>query len=455
MTETFTHRSHVEAPAQEVFNWHKRPGALERLTPEWEPLEVVSRTGGIQPGDRVEIKTSTWGIPLRMLIEHRDYIEGQQFRDVQIKGPFKTWIHTHRVQPVDADSCDIIDTIEYDPPLGALGRTFAQSYVRKMVGRLFADRHRRLREDLALHHHARGRSLTIAITGSHGLIGKALTLLLTTGGHHVRPIVRSSPQNENEIQWSPREGHVDAAKLEGIDAVVHLAGEPLFGRWSSDKKDRIRASRVQGTATLARALANLHRKPAVLISASAIGYYGNRGDSSLDESSSPGQGFLADVCVEWEAAAQPAADAGIRVVHPRFGVVLSPKGGALAMMKTPFSLGLGGRVGTGKQWMSWVTRDDAVGAIYHAILSDSIRGPLNVVTPHPVTNSEFTRTLGKVLNRPTPFPIPRTPARLVLGDLADEALFTSVRVTPTKLNQTNYDFRNPDLEPALHRILGR
>jgi uncharacterized protein (TIGR01777 family) len=256
------------------------------------------------------------------------------------------------------------------------------------------------------------------------------------------------------VGWNPETGEIDAAALEGLDAVVHLAGESIAsGRWNAEKKARIRESRVKATRLLCEALAARQRRPRTLVTASAIGYYGSRGDEVLRESSSPGTGFLAEVCKDWEAATRPASDSGIRVVLVRFGMILSKKGGALAKMLTPFRMGVGGKIGDGRQYMSWIALTDVVGAIHHALMTESLSGPVNVVAPNPVTNLEFTKTLGSALGRPTFFPMPAFAARLAFGEMADELLLSSQRVEPTRLRETNYSFRFADLAGALQSIL--
>jgi uncharacterized protein (TIGR01777 family) len=249
---------------------------------------------------------------------------------------------------------------------------------------------------------------------------------------------------------------VDTGGLEDMDAVVHLAGENIAsGRWTAERKRRIRDSRVRGTRLLADSLARLKEPPKVLVCASAIGYYGNRPEETVNEDSSSGSGFLPEVCREWEKATKPAEESGIRVVGTRFGIVLSPSGGALAKMLLPFRLGAGGKIGSGQQYMSWISLDDAIGAIDHALVTESLAGAVNVVAPRPVTNSEFTKTLGQVLRRPTLFPMPAIAARLLLGEMAEELLLASIRVEPARLLATGYKFRHPDLEGALRQLLGK
>jgi uncharacterized protein (TIGR01777 family) len=296
--------------------------------------------------------------------------------------------------------------------------------------------------------------MKLLISGSHGLVGTALVKSLEAEGHEIFRLVRHAPGSDSEIEWSPDRYSIALARLEGFDAVVHLAGENIAsGRWDEEKKRKIRESRVKGTKLLSDALANLARSPKTLISASAVGYYGNRGDELLTETSSPGDDFLAGVCVEWENATAHAAEKGIRVVNTRFGVILDSEGGALAKMLTPFRMGLGGKIGSGKQWMSWIALDDVVGAIRLALTKETLRGPVNFVAPHPVPNAEFTKALGKALSRPTLFPIPAFGARLVFGEMADALLLSSQRVDAKRLKEAGYQFLFPQLEGALKHVL--
>jgi uncharacterized protein (TIGR01777 family) len=299
--------------------------------------------------------------------------------------------------------------------------------------------------------------MDVLISGASGLIGQALAQSLTTSGHRVLRLRRGGATNGDEIAWDLDKGLIDAPALEGLDAVVHLAGEGIGEkRWSDEQKRRILESRTRGTSLLVGALASRERKPRVLVSASAIGYYGDRGDEVLIETSAPGVDFLADVCTQWEAATAPASDAGIRTVNVRTGIVLSRQGGALSRMLLPFKLGVGGRIGSGRQYMSWVSIDDEVGAIRHAIDNDTVRGALNATGPNPVTNAEFTATLGRVLHRPTVLPTPLAPLKLRYGpELVSSLLLFSQRVMPEKLQMTGYEFRHPSLEAALRAVLDR
>ncbi len=296
--------------------------------------------------------------------------------------------------------------------------------------------------------------MKILVTGASGLVGSALVPSLEAKGHETLRLVRNAPADEREVRWDPSAGTIDAAALEGIDAAVHLAGENLAeGRWTEEKKRRIRESRVKGTRLISETLAALARKPEALVSASAVGFYGSRGDEVLTEQSATGDDFLAQVCREWEEATAAAEGAGIRVAHLRFGVILSGRGGALKKMLTPFRLGVGGKLGDGRQYISWVTLDDAVGAIEHALSDKTLSGPVNVVAPRPVTNKEFTKAMGSALSRPTFFSVPAFAARLAFGEMADATLLSSQRAEPARLAAAGFVFKYPEIEGALRHVL--
>ncbi len=296
--------------------------------------------------------------------------------------------------------------------------------------------------------------MKILISGASGLIGSALKTALSARGDHVLSLTRRNARNDSEITWDPSSNTLDPSRLTNIDGVIHLAGENIASRrWTAAQKARIRDSRVQGTALLAQTIATISSPPKVFISASAIGYYGNRDDETLTENSQPGEGFLPDVSIAWENAAKSATEAGIRTVHPRIGLVLSTAGGALGKMLLPFKLGLGGIIGSGNQYMSWITLDDLVSLFLFAIDNESISGAINAVSPTPVTNREFTKTLGRVLSRPTIFPLPAFAAKLALGEMADALLLASTRVISSRLENTSFSFAHPHLEPALRHLL--
>lgn len=295
--------------------------------------------------------------------------------------------------------------------------------------------------------------MKVLIAGASGLVGSALIPSLEREGAQVTRLVRSSA-GAGEIEWHPNNDQIDGAALEGFDALINLAGENIAGRWTDEVKRKIRDSRVNGTHLLSEAIAKLKQKPKAFLCASATGIYGDRGDEPLDEQSDSGGGFLAGVCREWEKSTEPALAAGVRTVCLRFGPILAREGGMLAKLLTPFKMGMGGRVGPGTQYISWVAIDDVVNAVKLALKDESIRGPLNIVSPNPVTNEVFTKTLGHVLSRPTALAMPAFAVRLAFGEMADEMLLTSQRVIPKRLNDAGFEFEFPELEGAFRRYLG-
>jgi len=442
--------------AEQAFNWHTLPGAFDRLTPPWQKVEIV-RTEGTPPmeGSIVELHVKLGPVWRPWRVIHQNFIPGKQFVDVTLEGPFPKWEHTHRVEAIDTSTSKLTDDVTYRLPMGKLGAMFGKGYATKQFESLFKYRHAVTQNDLAMHAAIEGSPLTVAITGASGLIGSNLSHLLTTGGHRVIKLVRRATQHENEVTWDPNSGIPDTSKLEGIDAVVHLAGENIVGRWTPAKKQAIRDSRVNATRHLCESLAKMSQPPKALISASATGYFGDRGDEVLSEDSEPGGGFLSEVAIEWEDAADPARQAGIRVVHPRIGVVLTPAGGALQRMLPIFLAGLGGKVGSGKQYWPWIALDDLLYAMVFAITTPELSGPVNFVAPQQTTQHELAKTLGKVLRRPTLLPTPSFGPKLLMGELADALLLTSTRAQPSVLLNAGYEFRYPKLDSALRHLLGK
>jgi uncharacterized protein (TIGR01777 family) len=453
----FVKRSELSHPAAAVFAWHARPGALERLIPPWSKARVVAKHGGIENGARVELRMPVGPMSVRWVAEHRGYVEGREFIDVQVDGPFSLWEHTHRMTSTGASSCALEDTIRYRLPVGALGGAIGGGFVRAELERTFAYRHRITAQDLDAHARCGPAPASVAVTGASGLVGSVLTPFLRCGGHRVIEIGRSySTPTTDQLRWNPARGELDTTALEGIDAVVHLAGDNIAsGRWSDARKRSILESRVGPTRLLAERLAAMQRKPRVLVAASAIGFYGERGDAVVGEDAAAGEGFLPDVCRQWEAAVAPAVRAGIRVVTLRIGVVLSARGGALARMLPPFLLGGGGVLGSGRQYMSWISLEDLVGLVHHAVVDERLSGVVNAVAPTAVTNREFTRTLARVLRRPAVVPVPAFALRTAIGEMADALLLSSTRVVSTKLADSGFAFRDGDLETALRGELGR
>ncbi|WP_442510122.1 TIGR01777 family oxidoreductase [Novipirellula sp. SH528] len=442
--------------ATEAFAYHERPGALQRLTPPWEKVSLESSDESITVGSELVLKTSFAGIPLRWVARHVQYDPPHLFADTQVSGPFASWDHRHEFRDPQATDTEagstLTDSIEYELPAGAIGNLFGNAVVQKKIESMFAYRHRITRDDLHLASRYPSDRLRFAISGSSGLVGSNLASLLKLLGHETTPIVRSQEGSDSIAAW---DAAAEIEKFNDIDVVVHLAGKSIAGgRWTEKIKQEIRDSRVIKTRQLCESLASLEQKPKVLICASATGIYGDRGDTVLDEASSHGDDYLAEVATEWEAACQPAIDAGIRVVNARFGLVLSVAGGALEQMLLPAKM-MGGKLGSGKQWWSWIALDDVLGAIYHCVQTADISGPVNFVSPEPITNTGFTQTLGRVLNRPPLISAPAFGLRLALGEMADALLLASTRVVPGVLQRSGYTFRFTDLEAALRYSLGR
>jgi hypothetical protein len=455
-----TYRTPLPVPPAEAFAWHERPGAFERLAPPWENVEVVSRSGGIRDGADVHLKVHKGPVALDWHLRHVDHVPGERFVDEQVSGPFEHYRHEHRFLPGEEPGTTLLeDHLRWDVPLGAAGEFLGGTMVARDLDRTFRFRHTRLGQDLALHaRFADTPRKKVAITGASGLIGSALSNLLTTGGHEVVPVTRNraAAQAGKGIWWSVEDDTIDEEGLVGVDAVVHLAGEPINAmRWTEEKKKAIRESRVQGTRLISRVVAQLPDGPQALICASAVGYYGDRGDEVMTEESSRGRGFLAETVEAWEGASRRAEGAGIRVARIRFGLVLSPAGGALPKMLWAFKSGLAGRIGNGRQYVPWIDLDDVTGLLYHAVMDGSATGALNGTAPNPVTNATFTDILGRVLHRPTVVPVPSLAVKAALGEMGEELLLKGQRARPVRTEKLGYRFRFRDLEESLRHQLGR
>ncbi len=445
-------RSEMPVSAAALFAWHERPGAFERLTPGFMPARVVSRSGGITDGSRVTLSVPVGPMRTTWEMEHVGYVQGREFRDVQRAGPFASWEHLHRMEPLSDGTSVLDDSIRYRLPLPPFGAMLADAYTRGKLEALLRWRHALTRADLERHARFAARGARrIAVTGASGFLGAALVPFLTTGGHTVRTVGRGAG---SAVRWDPSRAQLGGAALEGVDAVIHLAGSSVAERWTPRTRAAILESRVQGTRLIAETIAKLAVKPEVLVCASGVGIYGSRGDEWLTETSSHGDDFLAEVGAAWEGATAPARDAGIRVVLARTGIVLNPAGGALAKMLTPFQLGAGGRLGNGRQWMSWISREDYVGAIHHALQTPQVQGPMNVVGPEPVTNATFTDTMGRLLHRPTLAAVPAFALKAIFGEMADGTVLASQRARPGVLEASGFRFLHPSLSTALRFELG-
>jgi uncharacterized protein (TIGR01777 family) len=452
----FVCRSVIDCPAESLADWHFRPGALDRLMPPWQDVRVEQDAGAMRAGAETVLSVPLGPIRKRWHARIEEAVPGQRFVDIQVSGPFGAWRHEHRFVPSedDASRSTLEDEIHYRMPWSPLGDLGA-GIARRDLDRLFRWRHWRTAGDLRRHRDdGPGRPMIVVVTGASGLVGRALVAFLRTGGHEVRTLVRRDPDRTNgEYRWNPDAGSIDASVLDGADAVVHLAGAGIADeRWTEERMRVIRESRVKGTNLLASAIADHGEHPAVFVSASAIGIYGDRSDP-VDESSPPGDGWLAEVAEAWEKAADPARAANIRVVHPRIGIVLTPKGGALGKMLLPFRLGAGGPIGSGRQGMSWISLDDLLGVLLRSIADDRLVGPINATTPNPVPQRTFARILGRVLKRPAIAPLPAVVARSVFGRLADPLLLEGAFVTPSRLEAIDFRFETPELESCLRTML--
>ncbi|MFD6896642.1 TIGR01777 family oxidoreductase [Rhodococcus sp. NPDC060086] len=440
----------VEASREEVFDWHARPGAIHRLLPPWQPMSVVSEARSLADGRAV------LGLPggLRWVADHQPdaYDPPSRFVDAlghnglmsRPAGLVRSWRHEHRFEQVDAHRTRVTDLVDTPVP-------------EKLLLQTFRYRHRQLAEDLASHRwsHEQGvRPVTVAISGASGLIGTALAAFLSTGGYRVIRLVRHAAHGDDERRWDPDSPAPDL--FEGVDAVVHLAGASIAGRFTDSHMAAIRDSRLEPTRRLAECAAATANGPATFVCASAVGLYGyDRGDEPLDESSSRGTGFLADVVADWEDATAPAANAGIRVVNVRTGVVQTPRGGTLQLMRPLFAAGLGGRLGSGRQWLSWIDLDDLLDVYHRALYDPELSGAVNAVAPEPVRNKEYTRILAGILHRPALLPVPGFGPKLLLGEQGARELATADQyVVPRRLLDAGHTYRRGSLEESLRHQLG-
>jgi uncharacterized protein len=430
---------------------------------------MVEQKGGINNDDISIFQINLGLITFKWVAKHFGYIHNRQFQDKMIKGPFKKWVHTHSFIPQGPNQCIIEDKIDYMPRFGKIGSKIIQKRMQNYLNQLFLYRSRILVNDTLLEKMTQEKGKSILITGSHGLIGSSLIPLLTSiGRHKITRLVRkrnnssniglnhpTNKEDKKSIFWYPEYDKLDHHELEGFDIIIHLAGENIFGRWTDIKKQRIFDSRVGSTKLLSKSLTKLSNPPSLLICASAIGYYGDRPNEYLTEDSIQGKGFLSGVCQEWEKATREASEIGIRVVNTRFGVVLTPKGGILQKVLSPFKLGLGITIGNKDQYISWVSIEDVIKSIFYSITNTSIKGPVNVVSPKPVTNLEFSDTFKKIFNPKLSVSINQNIPKLIFGEMSKEVLSTNTCVIPKKLVSTGYKFFNSELEDSLRFLLGK
>jgi uncharacterized protein (TIGR01777 family) len=434
-----TYSSVVPAPIAKVLAWHERPGATLRLLPPWLPIRVLEEPDSLEHGRTVlRLPGLSW------VVEREDLGSPDQFADRLVSLPLG-WRHVSSFAPASPSTTTVTDVVETPVPSPLLRQVFRYRH------RQLADDLERQREMAAL----APEPLTVALTGASGLVGSALESLLSTGGHRVVRLVRRPPKDDAERQWRP--DTPDPRLFDGVDAVVHLAGASIAGRFNPSHKRSIRDSRVGPTAGLAQVMAQSDQRPATFVVASAIGYYGaDRGDEWLAETSSPGDDFLARLVVDWEAATSAAEESGVRVVRVRTGIAQSPRGGTLRLLRPLFTAGLGGPIGGGGQWTSWIDLDDLTDIYYRAIVDPSVSGPVNAVAPEPVRGRDYASTLGAVLRRPAVLPVPTLGPRLLLGEEgAHELALASQRVRPAALATFGHRFRWPTVESSLRHQLGR
>jgi uncharacterized protein (TIGR01777 family) len=458
----FEKRSVVPASAAQLFRYHAAPRAFQRLTPPWEHADVVEPLRRLADGERATFTVSVGPVPVRWVARHENVVDSGPpgtilgFDDVMEQGPASSWRHQHRFEPVTDTACTLVDRITWTTPPGG------GFVVGPKLERMFAYRHAITIDDLMRARELQtDKPLTVGVTGASGLIGTELHSLLSVLGHTVVPLVRVATGQRaptGSVGWTPATGTVDTdaiAALGGLDAVVHLAGENIAdGRFDAAKLTRLRGQRIDQTRLLWASLQALPRPPSVVVGAAAVGFYGDRGDDTLDEDSPRGTGLLSDFCAEWEAAITTVpAGATWRAVAVRIGIVLSPAGGALGKVLPMFKLGLGGPLGDGQAFMPAVAIDDVADVFVRAIVDKRVGGVVNAVGPVPVRNGEYTRAVGHTLHRPAFMPVPLFGLRMVLGDLADHIL-ESMRVRPSRLLSIGHRFRHDDVEHALRHLLG-
>ena len=457
---TYLKKTRIQVTAARAFAWHAREGAIHRLTPPWAPMKMVYRNQpGIQAGTRVWFKIRMLGISMLWKAHHTEYVENHHFKDCQEAGPFSLWEHTHRF-PEDGQSAFFMeDHIRFKLPFGILSRPFYR-YAQKEFGRMFSYRHRVLKQDLE-NNPEPVRPKRILVSGAGGTIGSSLIPFLQTQGHEVIQLVRDKKlAGDSKLYWDPYAGILDLESIGHIDAVINLNGADISrGRWTPDRRKVILDSRIVPTRLLVEKMSMLKNPPEVFLSSSAIGFYGSRGDLLLDESHGTGDCFISEVCSKWEQASQGAegsgSQSGIRTVQLRIGIVLTPAGGALARMAPAFRTGCGVRLADAGQYMSWISMDDALAAIYHIISHTGIRGPVNLTAPHPVTNRFFSDTLAKVFSRKVISTMPAWLVGLLWGQMGEETLLASARVLPLKLLKSGFSFQHKTLAHAFRDLLGK
>ncbi|BCS98826.1 hypothetical protein DSLASN_44580 [Desulfoluna limicola] len=455
MRRRFTKGVRLDCSPRQAFDWHRGDGVVERLTPPWVSWNQLVRQGGLEKGATTSLTLKIGPLPVHWHSVHTECVDGERFTDTMTKGPFGSFEHTHLFEP-EGDGCHLTDTISYSLPLAPVSDLVAGSFVERDLERMFRYRHTITARDIASRVADENEApKTIAISGASGVIGSALVPWLKSQGHRVLLLVRRQAAGEAEIAWNPARGTIEKEKLQGCDVLIHLAGENIGdARWTPEKRERIIRSRVDGTTLLAKAASELEDGPKLFLSASAVGYYGNRHGEAVVESDPYGKAFISEVCRRWEEAAQAHWTCpGGRLVTLRIGVVLTPSGGALARLLPVFKAGFGGTIGSGDQFMSWISMEDVLGAMAHIMRTPAICGPVNLTAPTPVTNREFTRTLASGVKRWAFTSLPSVAVTCAFGNMGREVLLEGVKALPDVLQKTGYQFYHPTLAEALDEVL--
>lgn len=436
--------------ASEVFAWHMRPCALERMIPPWDRTEILHITGSVStPNSQVYLRIRFGPFSHQFIVEHTDFKRGESFTDRQVKGPFRSWVHTHRVIPRSDQTCEWEDQLKITLPFW-----MPKFLIRKKLERMLDWRHRRLVNELTIGKRYSQGPLKILISGSHGLVGKEMVAFLRSQGHEVWKLHRKlSTREHNVIAWDPNNARFSLLDFENFDAVIHLAGKNIASKfWTKKIKHELFTSRARDTWLLSQLLSRLKKPPKVVISASAVGFYGDRGEEVLTEASRKGEGFLSEVCQKWEEALDATQHKGVRVVQSRFGIILSQKGGMLRKLIPIFRLGLGAILGRGEQKISWITLDDVIYGLYHTLHTSTLAGPVNFTAPTAETNRSFSKILAKSLNRPLFLRIPAPILRLLFGQMAQEMFLSSTHAYPEKLLDSHFVFLYPEITQFLNDI---
>ncbi|MCP3922922.1 MAG: TIGR01777 family protein [Desulfobacterales bacterium] len=455
-TNIFIKKTEFNCSKEELFEWHEREFALERLSPPFDPVKVISRKGsGIEIGAKVTIKMHAGLIPFIWKAEHTEYKKPDEFADIQVSGPFSFWKHTHTITD-SGNKAFLEDKIEYSLPFGFILNKLFRKKIESNLSSIFKFRHKTLANDLILHSKYGKERKIILIAGASGQLGSALIPFFSTGGHKVIRLVRREHINQNEIFWDPSKGFLDLSKAGKIDAIINLSGENIGeGRWTKSKKAKIIESRTKTTKLLVDEILKLDDPPEVFISSSAIGFYGNTKENIVNEKSEQGSDFISEVCKLWEDAARSVEKAGVRLLNARIGVVCSPLGGALEKLITPTKMGFGGKLGSGKQHMSWIGMDDILGIFYYFIHDKKISGPVNICTPDSITNYDMIKAIGKALKRPTFFTVPSFIIKILFGKMGDEIVLSDMRVKPEVLINSSYEYICDDFDEYLKFVLGK